>query len=140
MATENEQNNFEAEKIINHWVESSDIDYETMLSLFESNHYNWTLFIGHLLIEKLLKAYYVKINNEHPPLIHNLLRLIQKSKIKLNTEQEDFFAEVTKFNINVRYDDYKLTFYKKCTKEYTELWFNKIKDYRLWIKTELLNL
>jgi len=140
METESTKNIFNSEKIIKHLIKSSDNDYKTMLSLFESKHYNWTLFIGHLVIEKLLKAYYVKVNNEHPPLIHNLLRLAQKSKIKLDQEQEDFLAEVTKFNINVRYNDYKLAFYKKCTKKYTEIWFNKIKNYRLWIKKKLMSL
>ena len=31
-----------------------------MINLFWSGDYNWALFLGHLVIEKLLKALYVK--------------------------------------------------------------------------------
>jgi len=86
----------------------------------------------------LLKGLYMQVNHEHPPLIHNLLRLAQKSGIGLDPEQEMFFAEVTEFNINVRYEDYKMDFYRKCSKEYTEEWIEKIKHYRQWIKMQLL--
>lgn len=50
------------EKLIKYWVEGSDDDFETMLVMFDSKRYSWSLFIGHLMIEKLLKAFYVKLN------------------------------------------------------------------------------
>jgi HEPN domain-containing protein len=127
-------------ELINYWIESSDIDFSTMESLYRTKHYSWSLFIGHLVIEKLLKAYYIKVLNENPPLIHNLLRLAAKSKIEMDVEDEEFFSEVTTFNINARYDDYKMEFYKKCTKEYSTFWHRKIKEYTKWIKKELLKL
>ena len=49
-----------------------------------------------------------------------------------------FFITVTAFNINARYDDYKMSFHKKCTPKFTEDWVEKLKEKRLWIK-ELLN-
>jgi HEPN domain-containing protein len=48
---------FNKEKIINYWVESANEDYETMLAMYDSKRLSWTLFVGHLVIEKLLKAY-----------------------------------------------------------------------------------
>ena len=47
------------EDIISFWIESSDKDYRTMLHLFESGDYMWSLFVGHLVIEKLLKAFFI---------------------------------------------------------------------------------
>ncbi|MFH1296689.1 MAG: HEPN domain-containing protein [Bacteroidota bacterium] len=111
-----------------------------MESLYKAKHYNWALFVGHLVIEKLLKACYIKAHHEHPPMIHNLLRLALKVGIELDKEKEDFFAEVTEFNITARYEDFKFEFYKKCTQEYTEIWTQKIKNYRNWIKKEHLKL
>lgn len=32
-------------KIIDHWRESSDKDYQTMINLFISGDYNWALFL-----------------------------------------------------------------------------------------------
>ncbi|NOX87231.1 MAG: HEPN domain-containing protein [Chlorobi bacterium] len=44
-----------------------------MLVMYHSKRYSWALFIGHLMIEKLLKAYFVQKNESYPPYIHNLL-------------------------------------------------------------------
>ncbi len=62
---------FNRDKIINYWIESSDDDFDTMIVMFETRRYSWSMFIGHLMIEKLLKALFVKTNNEYPPYIHN---------------------------------------------------------------------
>ncbi|MEX2592605.1 MAG: HEPN domain-containing protein [Anditalea sp.] len=125
---------FNKEKLIQYWIEGSDDDYETMDAMYRFKRYSWTLFVGHLMIEKLLKAYYVKINEAFPPFIHNLLRLAEKSQIELNEENKIFFITVTAFNINARYDDYKMSFHKRCTPEYTAQWIKKLNEKRLWIK------
>ena len=78
--------------------------------MFDSKRYSWSLFAGHLMIEKLLKALFVKLNDEFPPFIHNLLRLAEECKLELNDENRLFFVTVTAFNINARYDDYKMSF------------------------------
>lgn len=105
-----------------------------MEHLFEKEDYHWALFIGHLVIEKLLKAYFVTHFNNEPPPIHNLLRLAEQAELKLDEDQKDIFVTITTFNIQARYDDYKLAFYKTCTKEYTEKWIAEITGLRKWIK------
>src|ERR1035437_8574639 len=125
---------FNKDKLIKYWIESSDEDFETMIAMFDSKRYNWSLFIGHLLIEKLLKALFIKINGGFPPFIHNLLRLAEKCNLAIDDENRLFFATVTAFNINARYDDYKMTFQKTCTPEFSALWIERIKTVRLWIK------
>ena len=124
--------------LIKYWTDSSDRDFKTMLHLFEKKDYHWSLFIGHLVVEKLLKAYYIKKVDNNPPFIHNLPRLAEKSDLDLTEEQKDFLAAVTTFNIRARYDDYKLAFYKTCTKKFAEKWIDKIKGFRKWIKAQLL--
>ena len=110
------------EKIIRYWVNSSSEDYETMLVLYHSQRYSWALFIGHLMIEKLLKAFFVQEKGSYPPYIHNLLRLSEKAGISINESQKVDLATNTAFNINARYDDYKMSFQKKCTQDFTDLW------------------
>ena len=122
------------EKLVKYWVETSDDDFETMNAMFETNRYYWALFVGHLMIEKLLKAYYLKSKQDYPPYIHNLLRLAELAEMKVTKEQKVFLVTVTAFNINARYDDYKLSFQKMCTFEYTSKWIMELKAYRLWIK------
>ncbi|MGI6588573.1 MAG: HEPN domain-containing protein [Peptococcia bacterium] len=123
------------EVLINYWVETANRDYKTMLNLYKSNDYHWSLFIGHLVIEKLLKAIYVKNIDDNPPRIHNLLRLAEKAQIDTTEEQKDILDLITTFNINIRYPDYKQMFYKKCDYEFTAANLQKIKELRIWLLT-----
>ncbi len=125
-------------ELIKYWIESADRDFKTMDHLFEKEDYSWSLFMGHLVIEKLLKAYHTQNNDDHPPSIHNLLRLAEKAGLELKEEQKDMLVTVTTFNIRARYDDYKAEFYKTCTKEFTEIWIKKIKGFTKWIKQKFL--
>ena len=123
--------------IVGYWINSSDGDFGTMEHLFKSRDYSWALFLGHLVTEKLLKAYYVKNIDKNVPFTHDLLRLAERAGLKLTESQKDFLDMVTTFNINARYDDYKMKFHKKCTREFTAKSVKEIREFRLWIKTML---
>ena len=130
-----ENKDLNKDKLIEYWIAGSDDDYETMIAMFDSKRFSWSLFIGHLMIEKLLKAYYVKVKSDYPPFIHNLLRLAEKAELNLTDDKKEQLVTITAFNINARYDDYKMSFKKQCTTEFTEKWINKLKELRPWIKT-----
>jgi HEPN domain-containing protein len=129
--------NIDIEKIVKHWIETSDDDFETMLTLYNSKSYSWSLFLGHISIEKLLKALYVKRFKKHAPFTHNLYRLGELTGLEMTDEQADWLDEITSFNLNARYDDYKKEFFKLCTPNYTKKWIDKIKYIRTWIKKML---
>ena len=124
---------------MNYWIETSNEDYETMLSMKKEKRNTWCLFIGHLVIEKLLKALYAKNNKGAPyaPKTHDLLYLAEKMNLEVTEKQANDLVEITKFNLNTRYDDYKRAFYNKCTDEYTEEQVNKIKEVKEWLETML---
>lgn len=123
------------ERLIKFWIDGSDDDFETMIAMYDSKRYSWSLFVGHLMIEKLLKAYYVKMKSDYPPFIHNLLRLAEKAEIELTNDKKELLVTITAFNINARYDDYKMSFSKRCTPEYTGKWIENFKTLRQWLKT-----
>ena len=131
------QNDFDVQNTIDYWINSSDEDYKTMLDLFQTKNYGWALFIGHLVLEKLLKAYYVKIQGSFPPMIHDLRRIGEKTGIVFDDNKLIAVETISQFNIRARYDDYKRNFFKRCTPKYTELWINNITEIRLWIKSML---
>ena len=122
------------EKLIKYWIDSSDDDYDTMMDMFKSKRYSWSLFIGHLMIEKLLKAFYVNAKLDYPPYIHNLLRLAEKADLKIDNNKKEQLVTITAFNINARYDDYKMSFKQRCTPDFTIEWIDKLKELRTWIK------
>jgi HEPN domain-containing protein len=126
-------------EIIQYWLKTSEMDYDTMISLFRSKKYSWSLFIGHLATEKLLKAYYVKIVSTNVPRIHNLLRLAELSNLDLSQKDRDFLTKLTGFNINARYPDYKLKIYKICTSTFTEKYIKEIEKFKKWIIKKIKN-
>ncbi len=75
------------DKIVKHWIEASDNDFQTMINLHHSKSYSWALFLGHITVEKLLKAYYVKKHQTHAPFTHNLYRLAELNEFELHGRQ-----------------------------------------------------
>jgi HEPN domain-containing protein len=90
---------FDKEKLIDYWLGSSGRDYKTMLDLHSINNNHWALFMGHLVIEKLLKALNIKLRGEFPPMIHDSRRISEKAGIELNTSQEKILDSISRFNL-----------------------------------------
>ena len=122
-------------ELIIFWIKSSDEDAIAMEHLFQTGDYNWALFVAHLTVEKLLKAYYVLTVDENVPFTHNLIAITKKTTIDLTDDKLTLLSDITSFNIAARYEDYKENFRKKCTKEFTETYLMKIKELNLWIKS-----
>jgi HEPN domain-containing protein len=125
---------------INFWITSADSDLDTAEKLLLAEKYEWCLFLGHLVLEKVLKAHYVKDNeNRIPPRIHNLVKLAENTRIEMDESLKLFFNEVTDFNIEVRYPDYKFDFQKKCNKDFCLKKFSKIKEKFQCLKSQILS-
>ncbi len=123
---------------INYWLKSAAHDLESAETLFQNQRFDWCLFLGHLVIEKVIKAFFVRDNpTEFVPQIHNLSRLAERTKLQFTTEQRTFIAEITQFNIKARYPDYKFEFYQKCTKDFTQEYFTQIKDLYQWLLQQM---
>ena len=126
--------------LMRYWLKSSNEDYDVMQVMFKNKKNTWTLFLGHLVIEKLLKGLYAKNNKENPYTIesHNLLALAEKCKLDLTDEQVKKLQIITQFNISARYDDYKENFKQKCTDEYTKQQVRNIEEVITWLKGLLI--
>lgn len=103
-----------------YWLETAEKDYQTLEHLLASGDYHWALFLGHLVIEKLLKAIFIAGHSEHPPRIHDLVRLAQRCELKPEASMLDKLEKISRYNIAVRYPDAQLEFYRMCTKDFTE--------------------
>ncbi|MEA2103852.1 MAG: HEPN domain-containing protein [Candidatus Cloacimonadota bacterium] len=121
------------EEHIKYWLNTAEEDWKVANHLFEKGDYSWCLFISHLVIEKYLKALYVQNVDRTVPYIHDLVKIAKKAKIEIDDENKIILDTITTFNLNTRYDDYKKSFYKKCTKIYTKEQFSKIEEVKKWI-------
>ncbi|MBM3436178.1 MAG: HEPN domain-containing protein [Bacteroidetes bacterium] len=107
-----------------------------MLDLQSTRNNHWSVFLGHLMLEKLLKALYVKKKGEFPPMVNDLRRICEKAGINPDSDMVIMFDSISRFNINARYDDYKQSFYKLCSDSFTSEWIEKIKNCRSCIKAK----
>ena len=129
----------ENEEYINYWFDSAENDLNAAENLFVAGNYDWCLFLGHLVLEKALKATYIHSTGINiPPKLHNLSRLSELSNLSPDIEIEKYFVIANKFHLEGRYPEYKEEFYKTCTKDFAKINFNKIKEIFSWLKSRIL--
>lgn len=116
-----------------YWLQSAEDDWEVAKHLFEKGDYSYSLFFGHLTIEKVLKAIYVERLNENPPYTHRLTYLVEKVSLQSSEEQLELLETITDFNLEARYPDEKFSFKKRCTKAFAEEFLRKIEEVKRWL-------
>ena len=111
---------------IEYWKNTANKDWIAVQNMFNSKDYVWALFASHLVLEKLCKAHWVKDNiGNHPPRIHNLVRLVEQTKLVLAPEDLDFLRKMNDFQIEGRYPDYKDKLYLSYKSAQTKVILNR---------------
>lgn len=127
----------DVDKLVSFWASEAQEALKVAGHLVEKEDYSYSLFFGHLALEKMLKALCVKKLQDHAPPIHNLVRLSKIAGITLDEQTESDFLTITAFNIESRYPDFKSSFRKKCTQEFTLTQMESITRYFKWLKSYL---
>jgi len=120
-----------------YWIETAEHDFISMQHNFASGDYVWALFIGHLVIEKLLKACCVGARGMDIPRSHNLVYLAEIAKIETDERQKKCLASLTRFNVLTRYPDWQGRFYQAASREYTQEHVEIVKELRAWLLHQL---
>lgn len=110
------------------WKENANRNVGDAKDFFKIKHYDWSLFVWSLALEKIIKARIVELQKE-VPLIHNLITLCKVAEIELTEAEKMELSEVNTYNIEARYEEIKSALYKKATKEYAEKWVRICEDY-----------
>jgi HEPN domain-containing protein len=87
------------------WLTQASYDMDTATYMFKGGRYMYTVFMCHLAIEKALKGLYAGRVGKEPPKTHNLLYLIEKMKLKLPENLQDFIATLNRVSVPTRYPD-----------------------------------
>ncbi|EKD99518.1 MAG: HEPN protein [uncultured bacterium] len=121
---------------VKHWLESAMDNLKLAEDLYKLGHNSWCLFMWHLTIEKTLKAIITQ-HGKDIPYTHDLEKLAKIAELDLTETMANELKEISSYNLEARYDDYKLKFYKKATKEYTLDWISKCQEVLLWLKNRI---
>jgi HEPN domain-containing protein len=111
----------ELKEHIDYWIRTSNDDFEVFQVLLSSGKYLHAFFIAHLTLEKLIKAHWVRDNNNTiPPKQHNLVNLAKQTKLILTQEQLSFLVIMNDFQIQGRYPDFKFKVNQLLTREFVD--------------------
>jgi len=127
---------FDVEKTVQYWMEGADYDLDVAVAMFEKGKYPYTLFMGHLALEKLLKALAVKATGNHAPYTHSLPLLAEKTGLKMPQKTMKALARFMEFHFEARYPNDQKKFYRKCTKAFTARNLQKMNEVFLWLKKQ----
>jgi hypothetical protein len=65
----------------------------------------YSLFLGHLSIEKIVRAIYAERTGNNLPFTHRLVYLADKASLKLTIEKLRLLETITDFNLEEGYPD-----------------------------------
>ncbi|MBU4455845.1 HEPN domain-containing protein [Patescibacteria group bacterium] len=128
---------FDIKKTVSYWFNGAKYDLSVANAMLKSKKYPYALFMGHLALEKLLKALVVKYIKAHAPHSHSLPYLAEKSGVKIPEEILIKLREFMEFHFEARYPDVTKAFYEKCTSTYTAQKLKEMKEVVKWIKSKL---
>ncbi len=126
------------EEHIKYWEDIAEKDWDAAMDLFHTKKYVHCLFFAHLTLEKLCKAQWVKNNDEnHPPRIHNLVKLIANIDLGFSEDELAFMERMNDFQLEGRYPDYMQKIYTVCTNEYTATILEQVKTIKECLQKKL---
>ena len=128
---------FDIDRTVSYWLESAKYDLGVANAMIKARKYPYALFMGHLALEKLLKALVVKRTKAHAPFTRSLPYLLERSGIKMPEPMKIRLSEFMEFHLEARYPDAGRAFYRKCTNEYADAKLKEIKRVFRWIRTKL---
>lgn len=123
---------------ISYWVDEAERNWQTALYLSEGRQFVMALFLFNLVIEKLLKAHWVKDNIDNfPPRTHDLQYLHNQTELDLPAEDYDYLAVMSQWSIDTRYPDYKNKIYSVASEKYTSRQMGKVKTLMTCLREKL---
>jgi HEPN domain-containing protein len=128
---------FDVKKTVAYWSRGAKYDLGVADAMFRTGKYPYALFMGHLAVEKLLKALVVKNTKTHAPPTHLLPLLAEKAMLELPASTETKLKEFMEFHFEARYPREEMAFYAKCTRRYTRENLKAIREVYRWLRKQL---
>jgi HEPN domain-containing protein len=122
------------DKYVSHWLERSRYDLDTAKAMLDAGRYLYVAYMCQQAVEKLLKGIIAQLGKENLP-IHNLNRLAEQAELRagLTDAQVDLLAELTAYNIEARYGDYKDSLAEVIDAARAKTLYDATREFHLWL-------
>jgi len=119
------------------WFRQADYDMDTAELMLNGKKCFYTVFMCHLALEKALKGLYSQRLRDLPPKTHNLIYLVEKTKLELPDNLYDFVFTINRVSVPTRYPDNLERMLQDYDMERTGEIFQKSKVILKWLKAQL---
>ena len=122
-----------------YWLELAEYDLETAQAMLDTGRLLYVGFMCHQVIEKMMKAYFVKASGEIPPYTHNLELLASKSGLadSLSADQLDFIRRIEPLNVESRYPADRELLTKALSPARCRAILDETREMYAWIRQKL---
>lgn len=122
------------QKQIDYWINGAENDIITADLLIREKRNLHGLFFCHLVMEKAIKAHFVKKTEEVAPRSHNLVYLSENAGLEFDDETQVFVGILMKYQLQGRYPDYSPVL---PDQKQVNGYFRKTKELLQWLKMKL---
>jgi HEPN domain-containing protein len=131
--TENEK---QKERIA-YWLDLAQYDFDTAEAMLKTGRLLYVGFMCHQVVEKALKACYIKRRNETPPYSHNLSVLAKESGLLeyFTEDQKKYISLIQPMNVESRYPSYKGKIFQTLDGNRCEEILKQTKEFFLWLQS-----
>jgi HEPN domain-containing protein len=126
------------EKELNYkeWYFQSDYDLETAYQMLQSGRNIYCVFMCHLSLEKALKGLFIKMLNEFPPKLHDLIYFVNRTSLSPENKHMDFLMSLNRMGIITRYPEDLQNMINLFSQEHTSNVYEQTRIIQLWIKQQ----
>ncbi len=125
------------EKDVKYWANLSEYDIKTADAMFKSRRYLYVLFTCQQAIEKTLKALVTNNTKQFPPKTHDLLRLVELSKIDIDEARKEFLSKLSFYYIETRYPQELAKISKEVNRRIASEYLKDTRALLKWLKLKL---
>lgn len=119
------------------WLEQSIYDLETAKAMLNSGRWLYVLFCCQQSVEKMLKGLIVQNTKEYPPRLHNLMRLAERAKIRVDESMAERFRLLTAYYIETRYPEELQSMASQVDQSLAEEMFQQTEEIITWLKSQI---
>lgn len=87
------------------WIALAEYDLETARHMLETGRNLYVIFLCHLALEKMLKAWVTEFTQSVPFKTHDLIILVKKGEVEFSREHLEFVGKINSASIPTRYPE-----------------------------------
>jgi HEPN domain-containing protein len=116
------------------FIVSAEYDLNTAEHMLKTGRYIYVIFMCHLSIEKMLKAFCSQVTDKTSPKTHNLIYLTKLSGIIFSEDHFEFVAKLNNASVVTRYPEDFGKLIEAYPEKVAESYLRKTKEIIEWLK------